>query len=68
MVLPERDFGKMLSNVFSITYNTGGKPGVDREKDPFAKEMNAGLQNPYDAHKSYFLLFITSMVQPSSSD
>ena len=63
MVLPERDFGKMLSNVFSITYDKGGKPGEDRGKDPFAKEMNAGLENPYDAHTFFTYLYGTNSFQ-----
>ena len=45
MDLPERNFGKILSNVISITYNKGGNPAKNVDKDPFANEMNAGMVN-----------------------
>ena len=46
MELPENDFGKILSNVFSVTYNKGDKsdPSYDRT-DPYANEMTTGIAN-----------------------
>ena len=63
MVLPENDFGKILSNVFSITYNKGGKPGEDRGKDSFAQEMNAGPLNPYYAQAFCTVLMKQNLFQ-----
>ena len=46
MELPENDFGKILSNVFSVTYNKGDdESGSYDMTDPFANEMNTGIVN-----------------------
>ena len=44
MQLPENDFGKILSNVFSVTYNKGDdESGSYDRTDPFANEMTTGI-------------------------
>ena len=46
MQLPENDFGKILSNVFSVTYNKGDdESGSYDRTDPFANEMTTGIAN-----------------------
>ena len=42
MVLPEQNLGRVLSNVFSITYNKVGKLENDTDHDIFKNEMNTG--------------------------
>ena len=42
MVLPEQNLGRVLSNVFSITYNKVNKLENDTDHDIFKNEMNTG--------------------------